>query len=61
MDVNHIKITKDNKFFVSCSEDMFICVWDFAKLYLIHKLLGHEFGIKHIVLSEDQKYLYSSD
>ncbi len=55
----HIDITKDNyKLFVSCSFDKTICVWDFRKYHLIHKLKYLNI-IMNFILSKVQIHLLS--
>lgn len=53
-------VSRDAKTVITCGRDKKIKVWDWIKIKLLASLTGHDDCVESIVLSSDEKLLYSA-
>jgi WD40 repeat protein len=58
---NHIAISPDEKFIVTCSTDKLLKAWDTQSGKLLQTFTGHESSVKSAVILSDNKTLISGD
>jgi guanine nucleotide-binding protein subunit beta-2-like 1 protein len=58
-EVTDVKLSLDGKYFVTCSKDNQIFIWDVAQQKITQKLTGHSDEVLSVSISADSKMLVS--
>lgn len=58
-EVTDVKLSLDGKYFVTCSKDKQIFIWDISKQAITHKLTGHTDEVLSVSISSDSKMIVS--